>query len=195
MLTIRDLRRLHLDVSFELADSECVAVEGTSGSGKTLLLRAIADLDPADGFIALDGDQREAIPAPEWRRRVCYVAAEPGWWAERVEEHFPDWDAAAPLVERLALPRACRSWSVSRLSTGERQRLGLVRALVGRPRVLLLDEPTSALDQNSRESVELLLAEQLASGVSVLWVTHDERQATRVASRVLVIDDGKASER
>ncbi|MBA3835525.1 MAG: ATP-binding cassette domain-containing protein [Sphingomonas sp.] len=191
MLVVRDLQRLHLRVSFELPAGECVALQGSSGSGKTLLLRAIADLDPARGYVALDGEPRESMPAPAWRRKVCYVPAEPGWWAETVLEHFTAWPEAAPLVQRLRLPAQCQTWSVSRLSTGERQRLALVRALLVCPRILLLDEPTSALDQKARDEVELLLAEQVATGVSLLWVTHDESQARRVASRVLVIERGR----
>lgn len=191
MLTVRDLQRLHLQVSLEVAESECLVLQGPSGSGKTLLLRALADLDPADGSITLDGVLRESIPAPAWRRQVCYVAAEPGWWAETVGDHFPNWREAAPLVERLGFTTACLDWSVSRLSTGERQRLALIRALLVNPRILLLDEPTSALDDEARGEVELLLAERLAAGVSLLWVTHDQAQARRVASRILMIEDGR----
>src|SRR5215831_4060928 len=66
--------------------------------GKTLLLRAIADLDPNDGFVSLDGRDRAAIAAPEWRRLVGYVPAEPGWWADTVGEHFAEWAAASALV-------------------------------------------------------------------------------------------------
>src|SRR6516164_4114844 len=144
MLTVQKLSRLHISVSFDLDDRECVALQGHSGVGKSLLLRAIADLDPNEGTIKLDGMLREAVPAPRWRSQVTYVAAEPGWWGDTVHEHFIKWDQAIPLVERLRLPRECGTWNIRRLSTGEKQRLGLVRALMLRSRVLLLDEPTSA---------------------------------------------------
>ena len=129
MLTISALKRLHISVSFDLQDGECVALQGPSGVGKTLLLRSIADLDPNEGTVKLDGTLREAMPAPAWRKRVTYVAAEPGWWSDTVQEHFTAWDDALPLVTRLGLPDACGPWPIQRLSTGERQRLGLVRAL------------------------------------------------------------------
>ena len=177
-----------------LSEGECVAVQGASGSGKTLLLRALADLDPSDGKVTLDGEPREHIPAPIWRRRVCYVPAEPGWWADTVEEHFPDWPQAVPLVEEVGLPSGCRNWQIARLSTGERQRLALVRALILRPQVLLLDEPTAALDPHSTGCVEALLALLLESGTSILWATHDREQAWRVASRLLVIEGGTLRE-
>src|SRR3954451_6859003 len=82
MLTVDMLTRLHISASFCLKAGECIALQGSSGVGKSLLLRAIADLDPNDGVVKLDGMPREAMPAPLWRKQVTYVAAEPGWWAE-----------------------------------------------------------------------------------------------------------------
>ncbi len=95
MLEVRALSRPGLaPVDLDLATGEALALLGPSGSGKTLLLRAIADLDPNQGRVGLDGEDREAVPAPTWRRRVTYLSAEPGWWAERAGEHFPDAEAA-----------------------------------------------------------------------------------------------------
>jgi UDP-glucose/iron transport system ATP-binding protein len=190
MLTVQALTRLHISVSFDLNDGECVALQGPSGAGKSLLLRAIADLDPNDGTIKLDGMLREAVSAPHWRSRVTYVAPEPGWWGETVREHFTVWDQAMPLVERLGLPSDCGSWNIRRLSTGEKQRLGLVRALMLHSRVLLLDEPTSALDATSTATVEAIVAERVSAGTGVIWSTHDGAQARRVASRLLVMASG-----
>jgi putative ABC transport system ATP-binding protein len=195
MLTVRALKRLHISVSFDLQDGECVALQGRSGVGKTLLLRSIADLDPNEGTVKLDGTLREAMAAPVWRRQVTYLAAEPGWWSDIVREHFGDWEDALPLVTRLGLPADCGPWPIQRLSTGERQRLALVRALMVRSRVLLLDEPTAALDPTSAAAVETLIAERTAIGTSVVWSTHDDAQARRVGSRVLVMSaDGGIEE-
>ncbi|MEA2821432.1 MAG: UDP-glucose/iron transport system ATP-binding protein [Bradyrhizobium sp.] len=195
MLTVRALKRLHISVSFDLRDGECVALQGPSGVGKTLLLRAIADLDASQGTVRLDGTLREEVSGPVWRKRVTYVAAEPGWWSDTVQEHFAGWDDALSLVTRLGLPRNCGPWPVQRLSSGERQRLGLVRALMLRSRVLLLDEPTSALDSASAGAVESLIAERLSNGTSVIWSTHDNAQARRVGSRIFVMRaDGNIEE-
>ncbi|UFW46510.1 MULTISPECIES: ABC transporter ATP-binding protein [Bradyrhizobium] len=196
MLTVKGLKRLHLSVSFDLQDGECVALQGPSGVGKTLLLRAIADLDPNEGTVKLDGTLREAMPAPAWRRRVTYLAAEPGWWSDTVQEHFAAWEDALPLVARLGLPDDCGAWSIQRLSTGERLRLGLARALMLRSRVLLLDEPTSALDPAAAAAVEGVIAERISEGTSVLWTTHDGGQARRVGTRIFAMrPDGGIEER
>ena len=198
LFSVRELRRLHLTASFDLGAGECVVLRGPSGSGKTQLLRALADLDPNEGAVLLDGMPREAFAAPLWRRRVVYLAAEPGWWADTVGEHFPDWPVAAPLAQHLGLPADCRAWPVQQLSTGERQRLALVRALVSvlpGPRVLLLDEPTAGLDEAAKAAAEELVAKRrAATGLGVLWATHDTAQARRIARRWLLVRGGLLEE-
>ena len=188
--------RTHLlkGASFGLSTGECIAVKGPSGSGKTLLLRALADLDPNEGVVRLAGRDRTTMSGPEWRRLVGYVPAEPGWWADTVGEHFSDWAAALPLVKKLGFPDGVASWQIARLSTGERLRLALVRALIVRPKVLLLDEPTAALDPVSVQAVEALIAARMQRGLAVLWVTHDAEQAKRAAARCLVVDRGEVRE-
>ncbi len=195
MLSVSDLTRLELGpLSFSVEAGECLALRGPSGAGKSLLLRAIADLDPNEGRVSLDGESREDMPAPDWRRRVAYLAAEAGWWADTVADHFADWQAARPLVEALGLTADCGDWPVARLSTGEKQRLALVRSLLMEPRALLLDEPTSGLDPDAIERVEALIRARQEAGVSVLWVTHDRAQARRVARRWLEIENGQLRE-
>jgi phosphate-transporting ATPase len=195
VLQVRDLRTTVLKLaSFTLAAGECIPVTGPSGAGKTLLLRALADLDPNDGVVTLDGHDRSTIAAPLWRRLVGYVPAEPGWWAETVGEHFRDWQAASAWLEKVGFSEESKTWPIARMSTGERLRLALVRALVVRPKVLLLDEPTAALDSASEAAVESLIASRIQTGVAVLWVTHDEGQAKRIARRRLVVEAGRVRE-
>jgi putative ABC transport system ATP-binding protein len=195
LLAVRGLRtNLLKPVSFDLSAGECIAGQGPSGSGKTLLLRALADLDPNDGEVYLEGRDRMTTPGPEWRRQVGYLPAEPGWWADTVGAHFDDWPAALSIVRQLGFVGDPKDWPVARLSTGERLRLALVRALMVRPKVLLLDEPTAALDPASVEAVEAVVAVRRKKGLAVLWVTHDLAQARRIAVRRLVVCDRQVRE-
>lgn len=195
MLEVRALSRPGLaPVDFDLAAGEALAVLGPSGSGKTLLLRAIADLDPNEGRVSLDGGSRESLPAPAWRSQVTYVASEPGWWAAQAGAHFPDRAAAEALLPSVGLGAEILSRPIAELSTGERHRLALVRALVQTPQVLLLDEPTSGLDQDTTRQVEAVLRARVEGGVALLFSTHDEELAARLGDRALRVRDGKVEE-
>ena len=192
MLTVRNLKRDGIEpADLSICSGECVVLAGPSGSGKSLLLRAIADLDPNEGDVRLDGTARETISAPDWRRNVVYVASESGWWNATVGDHFATPSAARALLNDMALPADALAWSVERLSTGERQRLALLRALVLAPPILLLDEPTSALDREATLKIEALLLRRLATGVAILLVSHDSRQAERLSARRLAMENGR----
>ena len=191
MLKTVDLGTSHVGpVSVSVARGECLAIQGASGSGKSLLFRAIADLDPNRGEVYLNDRSRAEMPAFEWRRKVSFVPAESGWWADRVADHFDDAGVLHDLLETVGLTGAL-DWDVSRLSTGERHRLAIIRALQTQPDALLLDEPTASLDAEMTTAVEGLIKQQLARGVCVLLVTHDPEQAERVANRSLRMKDGR----
>jgi putative ABC transport system ATP-binding protein len=168
-----------------LGAGACAAVTGPSGSGKSLFLRMIADLDPNHGHVWLNGQERASMPAPTWRKQAIYVSAESGWWADTVIEHFAACSRsdATSLAARLGLRADVLNAPVSQLSTGEKQRLSLARALLLNPRVLLLDEPTGPLDEESVARVERVVQERMASGTSILLVTHDPKQAARLSSQ------------
>lgn len=172
-----------LDLS--LAAGEALAVLGPSGAGKTLLLRALADLDPVPGEVTLDGRDRAAMAAPDWRRQVTFVPAESAFWAPRLADHLPAGPETRDNARALGLDPALLEAPVERLSTGERQRGALLRALAGAPRVLLLDEPTGPLDAATTARVEQVLRSYLARGGALVLVTHDEDQARRLGCRVM----------
>src|SRR5262245_37081078 len=105
MLEAHALRRLHLGpIDFALAAGECVSVAGKSGSGKTVLLRMVADLDPHQGEAMLAGEACSTMPAPRWRRMVTFVAAESGWWDETVAAHFAAETDFAALFRSVGIP-------------------------------------------------------------------------------------------
>jgi len=192
MLKVENLSRPWLGpVNMALPEGAIGVIMGASGSGKTLLARAISDLDPNNGEVLWKGRARSRMPAPQWRRLIGYVPAESGWWAERVGDHFlPDDGGICPLLAEAGLPEDAPGWPVSRLSTGEKQRLALVRAVQRRPEVLILDEPTSALDEASRQRIEALLLRLNEGGMTFLLITHDPQQARRLGSHFWRIDKG-----
>jgi ABC-type iron transport system FetAB ATPase subunit len=169
-------------VSLTLVAGECVCISGPSGAGKSQLLRAIADLDPHSGEVRLSGIPAHSIAPPEWRRQVGLLPPESSWWLPRVADHFHA-AAALPLAD-VGLAEAILEQPVARLSSGEKQRLALLRLLANRPRVLLLDEPTANLDPENTRRVEALIAAYRESrGAAVIWVSHDREQAARVCDR------------
>jgi ABC-type iron transport system FetAB ATPase subunit len=196
-LSARGLRsRFGGPFTFELHAGECIAVQGPSGAGKSVLLRMLADLDPHEGEALLDGRSASSMPAPAWRAKVVYQAAEPAWWEPTAGAHFDGADQG--FVERslaaLGLQQDILDSDIERLSTGERQRLALVRSLARRPAVLLLDEPTAALDPDSVGKAEALLRAALADGMALLIVTHAAEQARRLAQRIFRLDGGKLAQ-
>jgi ABC-type iron transport system FetAB ATPase subunit len=190
-LTIHAVRTLHVGpASLEVAAGRCTALWGPSGSGKSLLLRALADLDPHEGEVRVGGEAQSSMRGPEWRRRVGYLPTESRWWAATVGEHFPA--AAVVELDALGFEADVLGWEVARMSSGERQRLALLRLLTHGPEALLLDEPSANLDAESTARVEALVQRfRTERDAAVLWVGHDPEQRTRVAVAQFRIDAGR----
>lgn len=194
LLKVNNLKRLHIGpITFTLLSGETVSIEGRSGAGKTILLRAIADLDLSEGEVQLLKTPRHLIPAPQWRSQVCYLSSEPGWWGETVRDNFGDPISALPLLVRLNLPKNILSWSVTQLSTGEKQRIALARVLLLKPKIMLLDEPISGLDKVSAIVAENEINKLTKQGSAVLFSSHSPEQITRFATRQLKLENGKLS--
>ena len=181
-----------LGACLEVEQGACSAIHGPSGSGKILLLRAIADLDEADGEVWLDEAPRGTFSGSGWRRQVMYLAAESHWWEQTVGPHAVNWRTDD--LDALGFDRDVLGWDIERLSSGERQRLALARALAHEPSALLLDEPTANLDAANTGRVERVIADwREAGGGCVLWVSHDPAQRIRVASRQYHLFNGSLS--
>jgi ABC-type transport system involved in cytochrome bd biosynthesis fused ATPase/permease subunit len=181
-------------LSFEVPAGECLAVEGVSGAGKTRLLRAIADLDDAAGLVSFGGAERADMAPAQWRRQVRFVPAESAWWAETPRLHFAVNSTPERWLPNLGLEVRHLDTGIAQLSTGERQRLALLRALLDEPPVLLLDEPTAALDPANAALVEELLRFQLLSGRIILLVSHDDQQIERLSHARLLLGRGATAQ-
>lgn len=125
---------------------------------------------------------------------VTYVAADSGWWTSPVSAHMPDIEGARKLFAELGLSDALMAADPELVSSGERQRLSLVRALIQKPRFLLLDEPTAALDPASTLSVEALLARAKEDHTGIVMVSHDPEQVARVADRRYRLSEGQLAD-
>ena len=179
--------------SLELSVGECCGLSGVSGVGKSQLLRAIADVIAHDGECLLGGTSSLSFTPQEWRTAVAMVPAESFWWHDRVGPHFGTVPSEnillTSLMTRLGFDTDVLNWEISRLSTGERQRLALIRTLVTKPQVLLLDEPTSGLNKEMAAVVEEIVVEMCArEQCSCLWVSHDLEQLARIANRSFQVE-------
>jgi ABC-type iron transport system FetAB ATPase subunit len=193
MLRLEDLEIPDVEpINLTIASGECIGLSGESGSGKTRLLRAIADMDEHGGQVYEDDVAQDQVRAHEWRRRVALLPAESQWWFDTVEEHF---NAHDEHIKALGFQPDVMSWNVSRCSSGEKQRLSVLRMLSNCPRVLLLDEPTANLDENNATRVEQLVKKYLARHNAIaIWVSHDELQLRRVAQKRYHLSAGQLKE-
>ncbi len=192
LLKLEKLRHEGLEAAgLQLNAGEIALLSGPSGSGKTRLLRAVADLDAHGGDVWLEGRHYLSFTPCEWRRRVGFLPTESHWWRKDPGGHFntaPD----SETLGRLKLEPVLLTRPIAQLSTGERQRLALLRLLENGPKVLLLDEPTGSLDADSAARVEAEVKRYLKDNdAAALWVSHDEAQVKRLASRRFSMRGGK----
>lgn len=197
LLMLKQLVTLHIGpIGLSIDAGECVALHGPSGAGKSLLLRAIADLDPHEGSVLFNHKEQGEYAPSTWRKSVAYCAAESQWWGEQVVDHFPQVNPQThQQLAACGFALEVLQWSVDRLSSGEKQRLSIIRQLSHTPSILLLDEPTANLDPDSAQRLEkMLLDYQQQHGAGLIWVSHDRLQRERVSRRQLLLNNGKITE-
>lgn len=191
ILSIKNLRSLHVGpINLTIEPQHCIGISGSSGCGKSVMLKAMADLIDQTGDMALEGQSCGDMDAPDWRRKVQLVPAESLWWHSTVKEHFL-YSISQQHLSLLSLEPDIEQQAVNQLSSGQKQRLAILRSLEKKPRVLLLDEPTASLDQDNTERVEALIREYLhVNDATAIWVSHDPEQLNRVATKVYKMING-----
>lgn len=194
------------DISFEVNEGENMVLLGTSGCGKTTTLKMLNRLiEPHSGTISISGKNIMEQPAELLRRGIGYVLQNNGLFphytvAENIAivPNLLKWDKAKiqkrvdELLEKLHLSKDYLNAYPNELSGGQQQRIGLARALVADPAVLLMDEPFGALDNVTRSSIhrEFLALDELKRK-TIIMVTHDVQEAFELADRIALMDKGK----
>src|SRR6516162_2648524 len=193
----RDGRRVLDEITASIPAAGITVVSGPSGAGKTTLLRLCNRLEiPDAGTVSYRGRPLDELDPLALRRRVGMVFQRPtpfpGSVAGNLAVAHPDAGAEemTTALIRVALDPGLLGQEARTLSGGELQRMCLARTLVTRPETLLLDEPTSALDAQPKQVFEATARRLTARGITIIWVTHDDAQADRVADRIYHLSDG-----
>ena len=195
------------DVNLRIEDGEFMVLVGPSGSGKTTMLKMINRLlEPTDGNIYMDGkrikdyDERELrlstgyvlqaialFPNLTVAENIALIPEMKGWGKERVASKTVE------LLEKVGLPASdYADRKPHELSGGEQQRVGIVRAMIGEPKILLMDEPFSALDAISRKQLQALTKDlHKEFGMTTIFVTHDTDEALKLGDRIAVLEEGE----
>ena len=211
LIRVRNLRKtfgkriILRDISFDVSQGEFFVILGPSASGKTTILRCIAGLEGiTSGEILCEGKtiSSSSTHIPPWDRGMAMVFQEPTLWPHMsVRENIAfglrrcglnragQERRVDEVMERLQLSRKLKS--PIELSGGERQRVAFARALVARPGLLLLDEPFTSLNPGLKEEIQHKVREVLKEQkITTLCVTHDLQEASGLADRLAVLNDG-----
>jgi len=197
LTVLRAGRRVLEEITATIPAAGITVVAGPSGAGKTTLLRLCNRLEiPDEGTVSYRGRPMDELDPLTLRRRVGMVFQRPtpfpGSVADNLAVAHPEATTGelSTALTRVALDSGLLGQDARSLSGGELQRMCLARTLVTRPETLLLDEPTSALDARPKQVFENTARDLAGQGITIIWVTHDDAQAARVADRTYQLRDG-----
>ncbi|WP_459205402.1 molybdenum ABC transporter ATP-binding protein [Pseudomonas sp. MLB6B] len=197
-----------LDVDLHLPGRGVSALFGHSGSGKTSCLRCLAGLEPtSEGLVEVNGDvwqdSARHLFVPPHKRPIGYVFQEASLFAHlTVRDNLEfGWRRVVPGQRRVGLEQACELLGIGHLlarapatlSGGEAQRVGIARALLTSPRLLLMDEPLAALDgARKREILPYLERLHAELDIPVVYVSHSQDEVVRLADHLVLLEQGRA---
>lgn len=190
--------KMNLDVNLEIKDGEFLALAGLSGSGKTTLLRILAGLEEANGTINIDNNfwLNDKFCLPSQKREIGFVFQDYALFPNfSVIDNLlyvkKDKDLANHLLKITELEEL-KNRMPQTLSGGQKQRVSLCRALMNRPKLLLMDEPLSALDPQMRTKLQNeILTLHKEFNTTTIMVSHDPSEIYRLANRIVVLNHGQ----
>ena len=214
-ISVRNLRKVYpgqppvvalADASLEIQDNEFFTLLGPSGCGKTTLLRLIAGFEhPTSGALDMFGE--DLLDLPPYKRPVntvfqsyalfphLTVAQNIGFGLEMLGRPKAEIKATVEEMMELVKMTEMADRQTGQISGGQQQRVALARALAPKPKVLLLDEPLSALDFKLRKEMQLELKRlQTETGITFIFVTHDQEEALTMSDRIAVIEGGQVQQ-
>lgn len=189
------------DITLQVQAGDWLTIEGPSGSGKSLLLKLIASLlTPTSGNIYFNNQNQTTFHKVDYRKQVSYCFQQPSLFGQTVKDNllFPftirniafDEQHAITALASVDLPKEFLEKDIKTLSGGQKQRVALIRNLLFPPSILLLDEITTGLDAQTKDIVNRLLVGYQKKGMTLLSVTHDEREISK-ADHLIQIVSGK----
>lgn len=189
---------MNLDVNLDIKEGDFIALAGQSGSGKTTLLRILAGLEDASGVLSISDEiwLDENMELPPQKRKIGFVFQDYALFPNMsVQENLlfvnNDKELASHLLSITELTELKKRLP-NTLSGGQKQRVSLCRAMMNRPKLLLMDEPLSALDPSMRTKLQQeILTLHKEFNTTTIMVSHDPSEIYRLASRVIVLDQGK----
>ena len=193
------------EISLSIEKGEHLTITGPSGSGKSSLLKVLAGLvSPSSGRLFYQGQDLEDLDPVSYRREVSYCFQQPVLFGQTVRDNmaFPfeirqilfDQKKVLAALARLDLGPEFLEKPIKELSGGEKQRVALVRNLLFEPKVLLLDEVSSGLDEKTKTLLRTFLKDLHQAGVTLIEVTHDQREIEEAEHLVTIVEGRLAHE-